>query len=134
MSTWEVDARLAGDSIYIGEQGLIQIRAMPAAPWPWLILVPRIPGAVELFDLSEGDQQALFQLSMALAARLKSEFAADKINIGAIGNVVSQLHVHIVARHRHDRAWPAPVWGQAFEPADSRSQAERVRRLTRLLG
>ena len=134
MSAWQLDPRLARDSVELGEQGSIQIRAMPAAPWPWLILVPRLPGAVELFDLPEPDRQDLFELTMRLAAGLKQEFAADKINIGAIGNVVAQLHVHLVARHQGDAAWPAPVWGQSYPPADEPAQAQRLRRLGRLVG
>jgi diadenosine tetraphosphate (Ap4A) HIT family hydrolase len=134
MNAWQLDPRLARDSVELGEQGSIQIRAMPAAPWPWLILVPRHAGATELFDLPESDRHDLFELTMRLAAGLKSEFAADKINIGAIGNVVAQLHVHLVARLQGDAAWPAPVWGQTYAPAAQPAQAERLRRLGRLLG
>ena len=79
-------------------------------------------------------RMAYSELTMRLAAGLKQEFAADKINIGAIGNVVAQLHVHLVARHQGDAAWPAPVWGQSYPPADEPAQAQRLRRLGRLLG
>ncbi|MGE4069612.1 MAG: HIT family protein [Lysobacterales bacterium] len=134
MNEWQLDSRLAADSVELGEHGSIQIRAIPAAPWPWLILVPQYRRAVEWFDLPEPQQAQLFELTMNLAAELKSEFGADKINIAAIGNVVAQLHVHIVARHQGDSAWPAPVWGKSYEPADEPAQAERLRRLRRVLG
>lgn len=132
MSSWQLDPRLEQDSVELGEFGLIQIRAMPAAPWPWLILVPRWPNAVELFDLPHTERQALFDLTIRLAEAMKAEFVADKINIGAIGNVVAQLHVHVVARHRADPAWPAPVWGFAHERNDAAAD-QRTMSLLRVL-
>lgn len=133
MSEWQIDPRLQRDSIELGNSGLIQIRAMPAAPWPWLILVPRHPGAVELFDLPDALRREFLDLGVTLARQMKAVFSADKINVGAIGNVVAQLHLHIIARHRGDPAWPAPVWGFAYEPTGAVAQTHRLERLRELV-
>jgi diadenosine tetraphosphate (Ap4A) HIT family hydrolase len=91
---------------------------MDDARYPWLILVPRRTGAVEPFALDEADQILLWQEANRAGAILKAETGATKINIAAIGNIVSQLHVHVIARKPGDAAWPGPVWGQG--------QAERL--------
>ncbi|HBD20937.1 MAG TPA: diadenosine tetraphosphate hydrolase [Arenimonas sp.] len=84
---------------------------MDDARFPWLVLVPRVPGAVEWLDLS-GDQQRLLLAELNLAGRLLRGLGpVHKLNIGALGNVVRQLHVHVVARQEGDAAWPGPVWG-----------------------
>jgi diadenosine tetraphosphate (Ap4A) HIT family hydrolase len=83
---------------------------MNDANFPWLILVPRRAGASEIIDL--GDEQALLMNELALVSRaLKDETRCDKLNVAAIGNVVPQLHIHLVARRKDDAAWPKPVWG-----------------------
>ena len=81
------------------------------ASYPWLILVPRRPGAVELIDLPDADQAQVMREIAQVGRALKAVTACDKLNIAAIGNVVAQLHVHIVARRRSDAAWPKPIWG-----------------------
>jgi diadenosine tetraphosphate (Ap4A) HIT family hydrolase len=81
------------------------------ANYPWLILVPRLPGLVELIDLEENAQVQLLGEVAAAARALKAITACDKLNIAALGNQVSQLHVHVIARRRTDPAWPKPVWG-----------------------
>ena len=88
---------------------------MNDANYPWLILVPRRAGLVELTDLAQADRMQLMQEIAQAADALKTETSCDKINVAAIGNVVAQLHVHVVARFRTDAAWPKPVWG--FAPA-----------------
>lgn len=108
---FQLDPRLAADSKPIAQWPLSELRLMDDSQYPWLILVPRIPGARELIDLDEADRQQL-QLEMDAAARLlRHAFKPDKLNIAALGNVVEQLHVHIIARFRSDAAWPRPVWG-----------------------
>lgn len=128
MSAFALDPRLAADSELLAVIDQIEVRTMRRVPWPWLLLVPRVAGASECFDLDAAGQAALWQLTLALAQGLKHATAADKINIGALGNVVAQLHVHIVARHRTDPAWPAPVWGRSEAPIDE--TAEEARRET----
>ena len=84
---------------------------MNDARYPWLILVPRRSDVTEPFELSEVDQAQLWQESMRLGEAMKAHFAADKLNIAALGNQVAQLHVHHIARFHADDAWPGPVWG-----------------------
>ncbi len=84
---------------------------MDDARYPWLVLVPRVEGAVEILDLSEADQLRLYDEVRHCARVLQTHTDAEKLNIAALGNVVSQLHVHVIARFRDDDAWPKPVWG-----------------------
>lgn len=129
MSGWQIDPRLAADTQLLSVVADIEIRAMRSAPWPWLVLVPRVAGAVELFDLDAPARAALLDLAVTLGARMKAQFDAEKINWGALGNVVSQLHVHVVARHRGDPAWPGPVWGQGMVALEAAAAAEQMARL-----
>ena len=87
------------------------VLAMNDATYPWLILVPRVPGAVELIDLDDEQQAQLIDEIAMLSRVLKDTTRCDKLNVAAIGNVVAQLHVHVVARRRDDLAWPCLVWG-----------------------
>lgn len=103
--------RLAGDTAVVGDLALSRVLLMDDARWPWLILVPRQPGLRELIDLPMAELHTLTE-EIALASRvLQALFAPDKLNVGALGNVVEQLHVHLIARHAVDPAWPGPVWG-----------------------
>jgi len=83
------------------------------AHYPWLVLVPTVPGATELFHLNELQRNGLFNATAALSKALKAVTAADKMNVHSIGNVVSQLHVHIISRKKDDPLWPNPVWREA---------------------
>ena len=106
-----LDPRLAGDTVLVAEGPLSQLRLMDDARFPWLVLVPRVPGAEEWIDLS-GDQQRLLLAEINLAGRLLRGLGpVHKLNIGALGNIVRQLHVHVLARQDGDAAWPGPVWG-----------------------
>lgn len=133
MSEWQIDPRLAADSVLLAVIQGIEVRAMAATPWPWLVLVPRFPGAVELFDLAPADRAALMELACELGARLRSEFAATKVNIAALGNIVRQLHVHVVARHEGDPGWPGPVWGRSEVPLDEEVRRQRLARLQQVV-
>ena len=108
---FELDPRLAADTVLVGETSLNQVLLMRDARYPWLILVPRRSDVTEPFELSEADQAQLWQESMRLGEAMKAHFAADKLNIAALGNQVAQLHVHHIARFHTDDAWPGPVWG-----------------------
>lgn len=106
-----LDPRLAGDSVLVADGPLSQLRLMDDGRFPWLVLVPRVHGAEEWIDLS-GDQQRLLLAEVNLAGRLLRGLGpVHKLNIGALGNIVRQLHVHVVARQEGDAAWPGPVWG-----------------------
>ena len=108
---FELDPRLAADTVVVGETPLCRVLLMNDARYPWLILVPRRSDVTEPFELSEADQAQLWQESMRLGDAMKAHFAADKLNIAALGNQVAQLHIHHIARFHTDDAWPGPVWG-----------------------
>ena len=107
-----LDQRLQQDTLVIGDFPLCRLLLSNDSNYPWFILVPRINGISEVFQLDVADQQRLWQETTTLAQMLNEGFCADKMNIGALGNVVSQLHVHVIVRKRDDAAWPAPVWGK----------------------
>ena len=108
---FELDGRLAADTFVLGSTPLSRVLLMNDARFPWLILVPERADVSEPFELSEADQEQLWQESMRLGGAMKAHFAADKINVAALGNQVAQLHVHHIARFHVDAAWPGPVWG-----------------------
>ncbi len=108
---FELDPRLAADSVFIADGPLSQVRLMDDTRFPWLLLVPRVPGAAEWIDLDGGQQRLLLAELDQLSRLLRGEPGVEKINIGALGNIVRQLHVHVVGRHAGDPAWPGPVWG-----------------------
>lgn len=103
--------QLAKDCISIGDLPLSRVLLMNDANYPWLVLVPRREEIVELFQLPRIDQQQLLDEVAQVSAALAGHFRADKMNVAALGNIVPQLHVHIVVRYREDAAWPQPVWG-----------------------
>mgnify|MGYP003148315457 FL=1 len=112
-----LDERLQQDTVTLGNFPLCRLLLMNDASYPWFILVPRREEVSELFQLDPADQQLLWREATALAEMLKDTFGADKMNVATLGNVVSQLHVHVIARRRDDAAWPAPVWGfQSTKP------------------
>ncbi|OYQ33712.1 diadenosine tetraphosphate hydrolase [Niveispirillum lacus] len=108
---FDLDARLVKDTASLGDWPLSRVLLMRNRLFPWLILVPRRAGAVEIHRLSPDDQGLLSREASAAARVLERLCQPDKINTGALGNVVSQLHIHVVARRRDDPAWPGPVWG-----------------------
>ena len=111
MTDFVLDPRLAADTAFIADGPLSQVRLMDDARFPWLLLVPRVAGAREWIDLDGGQQRLLLAEINQLSQLLRTEAGVEKINIGALGNVVRQLHVHVVGRHAGDPAWPGPVWG-----------------------
>lgn len=112
LPTFELDIRLASDTIVLGDFPLSRCLLMNDAHYPWLILVPRRNNLTEVHQLSSEDQVQLLRESSWLSQALKLAFNADKMNVANLGNVVSQLHWHIVARHSTDAAWPGPIWGK----------------------
>jgi diadenosine tetraphosphate (Ap4A) HIT family hydrolase len=130
ISRWTLHPQLERDTTTIGDLPLSRLLLSSDANYPWLVLVPRRAGASEIIDLDETDQTQLL-IELAQVSRVLKEITAcHKLNIAAIGNVVPQLHVHVVARGRDDPAWPKPVWGAL--PARPYDQAERERFLATL--
>ncbi|HEY1026368.1 MAG TPA: HIT domain-containing protein [Pseudomonas sp.] len=125
-----LDSRLQQDCLQIGDFPLCRLLLMNDSNYPWFILVPRREEVSELFQLDAADQRQFWHETTLLAETLKDTFAADKMNVAALGNVVSQLHMHVIVRRRDDVAWPAPVWGK--HPAQPYSD-EQVSRLTEKL-
>jgi len=125
--SFAIDPRLVGVTHPLGDLGLSRLLLMDDARFPWLVLVPRIAGARELFDLDGADRASLLAELDVVGRALEALLAPDKFNIAALGNVVPQLHVHVIARWATDVAWPKPVWNHGdrmpYEPA---ALAERI--------
>ena len=131
-SEFDLDGRLEADSTFIADGPLSQFRLMNDARYPWLVLVPKVSNANEWVDLPEQEQQVLLSEINTAAKILREQFACEKINIGALGNIVRQLHVHVIARTSKDDAWPGPVWGHGKAKAYSDAVlADLVERLQR---
>lgn len=130
--TFSLHPQLAADTVPVGDLTLSRVLLASDANYPWLILVPRRPHLTEIIDLPDEEQAKLLSEIAATARALKAITACDKLNIAAIGNVVSQLHVHVVARRKTDAAWPKPVWGAA--PAIAYDVDVRARLIAELRG
>ena len=113
MNAWHLHPQLADDSTPVIELALCEVRLMDDANHPWLILVPRVADTVEIIDLSPAQRTQLTAEIDTAARALKVLFKPDKLNVAALGNLVPQLHVHVIARFHDDIAWPRPVWGTA---------------------
>lgn len=122
-----LDERLKNDTCLVGDLPLCRVLLMNDSRYPWLILVPRQADISEVFQLSAAQQQTLWQETNQVAVALNSLFNADKINIATLGNVVSQLHMHVVVRKHADAAWPAPVWGIGTAEPYSAEQIQLLR-------
>ncbi|PRA71429.1 HIT family protein [Pseudomonas sp. MYb187] len=122
-----MDPRLQEDTFVLGDFPLSRLLLSKDANYPWFILVPRRADISELFQLDDHDQRQLWSETTALAETLKDSFAADKMNVATLGNVVSQLHMHVIVRRRNDPAWPAPVWGNKPAIAYTAQQVADIR-------
>lgn len=111
MATFDLHERLANDSVAVGDLSLCRVLFMNDCRFPWAILVPRRAGSAELHDLPPADRARLIDEITLVSAALKKVSGAQKMNIGALGNIVRQLHIHVVGRNEGDDAWPGPVWG-----------------------
>jgi diadenosine tetraphosphate (Ap4A) HIT family hydrolase len=124
-SQWSLHPQLARDGVAVADLRLCRVLLMYDANYPWLVLVPRRHGVVEIIDLAEPDRtQLMYEISLT-SETLRRLTACDKLNVAALGNMVPQLHLHVIARFRSDPAWPQPVWGKA--PARPYAEAERDR-------
>jgi diadenosine tetraphosphate (Ap4A) HIT family hydrolase len=129
---WSLHTQLQKDTIDIGDLPLCRVLVIKDANYPWLLLVPRRADAVEIIDLDEVEQGQLMTEITRVARAVKGITKCDKLNIAALGNLVPQLHVHIVARRTSDAAWPRPVWGAvpplAHDAAEVQSFISELRR------
>ena len=111
MSAFQMHQQLAADTFAVASLELCEVLLMNDSRYPWLILVPRLPELRELHDVPQSARTTLFD-EIDLASRvLQQQFKPFKLNVGALGNVVPQLHIHVIARQPQDPAWPNPVWG-----------------------
>lgn len=126
-AAFELHPQLRADTVPVGRLRLCTLLLMNDANYPWFILVPERPDVSEIHQLGEADQQLLMSESSTVSRALATAFAADKMNIAALGNVVPQLHLHHIVRYRSDPAWPAPVWGRLpARPYEPQALAERL--------
>ncbi|MBN8261345.1 MAG: HIT domain-containing protein [Xanthomonadales bacterium] len=134
MTAWHLHPQLAEDTVPVAELPLCEVRLMDDANHPWLVLVPRVADITEIIDLDPAQRSQLTAEIDITCRALKSLFKPDKLNVAALGNLVPQLHVHVIARYRDDIAWPRPVWGAAnARPYPPEALVERVAALRALL-
>lgn len=120
MTRYALDTRLANDAIFVGNLAVSELRLMNDRRFIWTVLIPRKPGLTELFEMTRQDRMMLTDEIASVSETLKRITQAHKMNVAALGNQVRQLHVHIIARHEGDAAWPWPVWGRGeAEPYES---------------
>ena len=123
---FKLDERLQRDTFPVASLSLGELLLLNNAHYPWLILVPRRAGVTEVYQLEQADRDQLWRESHQLSLWMSDYFAFDKLNIAALGNVVSQLHLHHVGRRQNDPAWPGPVWGHGATVSYRSEQVERL--------
>ncbi|MGE5514287.1 MAG: HIT domain-containing protein [Bacteroidota bacterium] len=127
--------RLQADTVFITDWPLCRVLLLNDANYPWLVLVPRRKGVSELHELDQDDRQTVIEEIAKASHCLQNHVKAHKMNVGALGNVVPQLHIHVIARFDGDAAWPRPVWGavpaKPYEAAELEAHVTALRRLLR---
>jgi diadenosine tetraphosphate (Ap4A) HIT family hydrolase len=129
MTPFVLDTKLRADTIEITALPLCLVRLMNDRRFPWVILVPARPDVSEIVDLGPADRGLLIEEIALVSGVMRDLFKPTKLNVGALGNVVAQLHLHVVARFASDDVWPGPVWGT---PAPGYRPDEIERRLAPL--
>ena len=124
-SAWSLHPPLVADTHSVGDLPLCRVLIIKDANFPWIILVPRRDGVNEILDLPPAEQAQLMQEIARAGTALKAITHCHKLNIAALGNVVPQLHVHLIAREKSDPAWPHPVWGRLKPQAYERTTLDR---------
>lgn len=132
MSDFILDPRLENDSVFLCDLKLCQARLHKNAAFPWILLIPKRPDIVEILDLNDEDQDTLYNETLFAANMLKKLYKPTKINIATLGNVVPQLHMHVIARSNTDKAWPQPVWNSGvkddYSPEDLESTVQQLQK------
>ena len=133
---WSLHSQLERDSIAIGDLPLCRALLINDAHYPWMLLVPRRAGVSEIVELPESERGQLMAEIAQASHAMKAMTGCDKLNVAALGNVVPQLHVHVIARSRDDAAWPKPVWGavpaRAYEVTALQARLAELRRRLKL--
>lgn len=127
MTNFTLHPRLAADCVEVGDLELSRLLLLNDCRYHWCVLVPRRPALTEIYQLSDAGQVQLTRESSRLSRFLAETYNADKMNMGALGNLVPQLHIHHIVRYRDDPAWPGPVWGVgSAQPYAEEDLAEAV--------
>jgi diadenosine tetraphosphate (Ap4A) HIT family hydrolase len=129
---FELDPRLANDGSELLDLDLSKVILVNNALFPWLILVPKRNNIKEIIDLNQEDRSLLMEEINLISIVMKEIFSPDKLNVAALGNVVPQLHIHIIARYNNDLAWPEPVFGKgkkAYTPENFKYVSDKVKEL-----
>ena len=130
MNTFTIDDRLLNSTEWLADLPLCRLFLQNDTRYPWFVLVPRIADVTELYQLTEADQTQLMAEISLISRYLKDVCAMHKVNVGALGNVVPQLHIHVLGRDPNDGTWPGPVWGVGVaEPYSAEALAEQVQRI-----
>ena len=133
--SFTLHSRLTADTLPVCEMSLCTVRLMNDARFPWLVLVPRQEELVEISDLAAAERAVLIEEIAVACEALRSVAPCDKLNVGALGNLVPQLHIHVVARVEGDAAWPSPVWGSGIaKPYDKGWADGLIHALRKALG
>jgi len=134
MTQFRLHLQLASDTVKVLDLDLCQVLLMNDQTYPWLVMVPRRDGMREMHDLLPGDQQVLMGEITAVSRAAQRLFKADKMNVAALGNMVPQLHFHVIARYEGDPAWPGPIWGvKPALPYEAAALADTVKAIKNAL-
>ena len=129
--TWQIDPRLNADTFLISETEARAVLLLNDKRWPWIIIVPKVPEAEELHDLNPIRRGVEMDCAATIGNELKTLTGCEKINVATIGNIVRQLHIHIIARSTDDPNWPGPVWGfgerQTYSSAEGIALAKKLK-------
>ena len=125
--SFSLHPRLLGESVFVCDLQLSRLVLMNNKRFPWLLLGPRLPDIAEIVDLSHEDQRVLWGEIARISKLLRALFHPDKLNVATIGNLVPQLHVHLIARFRTDEAWPKPTFGFAPPLPYASNELEELR-------
>jgi diadenosine tetraphosphate (Ap4A) HIT family hydrolase len=135
MTEFQLHPRLAADCHPVGDLPLCRVLLFDDSRYPWIVLVPRLPGLREIYDLAAADRATLFEEVSRVGEDLMRVCPGDKLNLGALGDLVPQLHLHLVVRSTDDPAWPGPVWGHSAARAYAADAlGERLALLREALG
>ena len=130
MANFELDPQLKADSLPLAELDLCTVRLMNDTTYPWILMVPKVGHMVELIDLARQDQHRLMDEIACVSSALRSVTDCHKLNVATLGNMVRQLHIHVIARFEGDAAWPGPIWGKVpMAPYEAAAVQARIEAL-----
>ena len=130
---FQLDKRLESDTFWIGDMPLCRVLLMNVSNFPWIILVPQVLDKSEIFQLNQSEREKYHRETNYLLEAMSELYKADKMNIASLGNLVPQLHTHIIVRYINDDAWPNPVWSYpekiSYEVLQSQMEIDKIQKL-----